>query len=177
MPKTPYAPSRLSLLLTSCALLGTVGGPALAQDNSFELGTIFIDSETEGTGDGETIVADQISSGSGLPSDVMESSASVSVITAREIETRGATSTEQVLQYTSGVVTDFYGRDDRFDNFKIRGYKATAYRDGILIGNAFGGVREEPFAFDRVEVLKGANGTAFVVELSEQPRTHQIHSG
>ena len=163
MPKTPYAPSRLSLLLTSCALLGTVGGPALAQDNSFELGTIFIDSETEGTGDGETIVADQISSGSGLPSDVMESSASVSVITAREIKTRGATSTEQVLQYTSGVVTDFYGRDDRFDNFKIRGYEATAYRDGILIGDAFGGVREEPFAFDRVEVLKGANGTAFGV--------------
>mgnify|MGYP005991678267 FL=1 len=127
------------------------------------LGTIFMDAASDGGDDDETIVADQITSGTGLPSDVMDSSATVSVITSKEIRDRGASTTEQVLQYTAGVSTDFYGRDDRYDYFKIRAYDATTYRDGLLIGDAFGGVREEVFAFDRVEVLKGANSTAFGV--------------
>ena len=164
MTHSTPAQARLSHLLTSCAALAVLSVPAAAQDLvAANLGTIFLESTGDGTDDDQTIVADQISSGSGLPSDILQSSASVSVITSREIENRGASSTEQVLQYTAGVVTDFYGRDDRFDFFKIRGYDATAYRDGILIGDAFGGVREEPFAFDRVEVLKGANSTAFGV--------------
>ncbi len=33
------------------------------------------------------------------------------------------------------------------------------YRDGLTLGRPFGGIREEPFAFERVEVLKGANST------------------
>lgn len=168
---TPLRPMFPSLrpgptpLLSGCAAMALLtAAPALAQESAslpYNLGTIFIQNAGDGTDDSQTIVADQISSGSGLPSDVMQSSATVSVITSKEIENRGASSTEQVLQYTAGVVTDFYGRDDRYDFFKIRGYDATAYRDGMLIGDAFGGVREEPFAFDRVEVLKGANSTAF----------------
>ena len=154
------APSRLSILLTGCAALALLSLPAHAQE-SVSLGTIFLETASDGSDDDETIVADQISSGSGLPSDVLDSSASVSVITSKEIQRRGATSTEQVLQYTAGVSTDFYGRDDRYDFFKIRAYDATTYRDGMLIGDAFGGVREEVYAFDRVEVLKGANSTAF----------------
>ncbi|XDA98109.1 TonB-dependent siderophore receptor [Sulfitobacter sp. LCG007] len=158
------APSRLSILLTGCAALALLSCPARAQETgTVSLGTIFMETASDGTDDDETIVADQISSGSGLPSDVMDSSATVSVITSKEIRERGATTTEQVLQYTSGVATDFYGRDDRFDYFKIRGYDATTYRDGLLIGDAFGGIREEVYAFDRVEVLKGANSTAFGV--------------
>lgn len=159
------AQTRLSLLLTSCAAIGLLTSPTLAQTSEevVTLGTIFVNASGEGNDDANTIVADQITSGSGLPSDVMDSSASISVITSKEIQARGATSTEQILQYSAGVSTDFYGRDDRFDFFKIRAYDATSYRDGMLIGDAFGGVREEPFAFDRVEVLKGANSTAFGV--------------
>ncbi|WP_353476663.1 TonB-dependent siderophore receptor (plasmid) [Salipiger sp. H15] len=165
-PLPAPALSRLSLLLTSCATLGLLAAlPASAQQSggTVSLGTIFIDTASDGTDDDETIVADQVTSGSGLPSDVMDSSATISVITSKEIAQRGAQTTEQILQYTSGISTDFYGRDDRYDYFKIRGYDATTYRDGMLIGDAFGGVREEPFAFDRVEVLKGANSTAFGV--------------
>ena len=157
--------ARLVTLLTSCAGTALLASPAAAQDayNSFDLGTIFVRSGGEGTADDETIVADQVTSGIGLPSDILDSPATISVVTSAEIERRGASTTEQVLQYTSGVATDYFGRDDRYDYFQIRGYDAYTYRDGLLIGENFGGVREEPYAFDRVEVLKGANSTAFGV--------------
>ncbi|WP_210410523.1 TonB-dependent siderophore receptor [Oceanicola sp. D3] len=161
-PLPPRRPVRFLSTCASAALL-TAAAPSFAQEGGpvYELSTIFIESAGPGDADSETTVASQISSGSGLPSDILDSSASVSVVTSAEIERRGARTTEQVLQYSAGVTTDFYGRDDRYDFFKIRGYDATTYRDGMLIGDAFGGVREEPFAFDRVEVLKGANSTAF----------------
>ncbi len=43
----------------------------------------------------------------------------------------------------------------------VRGFNAYTYRDGLLIGANFGGIREEPYAYDRIEVLKGANSTGF----------------
>ncbi|MGR3795361.1 TonB-dependent receptor [Vannielia sp. SX4] len=162
MTRLSPSPRLARLMATSAATALLAAFPAQAQDApAFELSTIFVESSGPGDADSETTVASQISSGSGLPNDILDSSATVSVVTSAEIERRGASTTEQVLQYTSGVTTDFYGRDDRYDFFKIRGYDATTYRDGLLIGDAFGGVREEPFAFDRVEVLKGANSTAF----------------
>lgn len=156
---------RLVTLLASCAGAALLSAPVLAQDaySSFDLGTIFVRSAGTGTADDETIVADQITSGIGLPNDILDSPATISVVTSAEIEQRGADTVEEVLQYTSGVATDYYGRDDRYDYFKIRGYDAYTYRDGLLIGENFGGVREEPYAFDRVEILKGANSTAFGV--------------
>ncbi|TKT81081.1 TonB-dependent siderophore receptor [Aquamicrobium sp. LC103] len=120
----------------------------------------------EGTGgddDARSIVATQTSSGSKMATDILDTPASVSVITAKEIQQRGAQSVEEVLQYTAGVTTDFYGSDDRFDFFKIRGFDAYTYRDGLTLGRPFGGVREEAYAFERVEVLKGANSTLFGV--------------
>ena len=164
--QTPACPGRPPLrLFSGCAAAALLtAAPALAQDapgRVIELGTIFLEATSLEEADSETTVASQVSSGSGLPNDVLDSSATISVVTSAEIQRRGAATTEQVLQYSSGVTTDFYGRDDRYDFFKIRGYDAYSYRDGMLIGDAFGGVREEPYAFDRVEVLKGANSTAF----------------
>jgi iron complex outermembrane receptor protein len=78
-----------------------------------------------------------------MPTDILDTPASVSVITSREIQERGASSVEEVLQYTAGVSTDFYGSDDRFDYFKIRGFDAYMYRDGLVVGRPFGGLREE----------------------------------
>jgi iron complex outermembrane receptor protein len=116
-----------------------------------------------GDDDAKSIVATQTTSGSKMPTDILDTPSSVSVITAKEIQERGAQNVEQVLQYTVGVTTDFYGSDDRFDYFKIRGFDAFMYRDGLTLGRPFGGVREEVFAYERVEVLKGGNSTIFGV--------------
>lgn len=113
--------------------------------------------------DSKSIVATTTMSGSKMATDILNTPASVSVITSKEIRERGAQDVEQVLQYTSGVATDFYGSDDRFDYFKIRGFDAYTYRDGLTLGDPFGGIREDPYAFERVEVLKGANSTIFGV--------------
>ncbi|OIQ26970.1 MAG: ligand-gated channel [Alphaproteobacteria bacterium MedPE-SWcel] len=152
---------RLSALLLGCSALIAV--PALAQDQASDdaivLDPIFVQTDD----DSQSLVASQVTSASGLATDVLDTSASVSVVTAREIAQRGAQTIEQVLNYTSSVVTDYYGADNRFDYFQIRGFDAYTYRDGLRVGAPFGGMREEPYAFDRVEVVKGGNSTTFGV--------------
>ncbi|TDH39509.1 TonB-dependent siderophore receptor [Pseudohoeflea suaedae] len=115
------------------------------------------------TGDSRTIVATESTGAGKMPAEILETPASVSVVTSREIAERGADTIEKVVQYTAGVVTDYYGSDDRFDYFKIRGFSPFTYRDGLVLGRSWGGVLEEPYAFERVEVLKGASSTGFGV--------------
>ncbi|MHC1551190.1 TonB-dependent siderophore receptor [Phyllobacterium sp. K27] len=154
------------VVLASCtALVGFVPAKSLAQQAenpgpAILLDTIIIDGKDD---DSKSIVATKTSSGSKMATDILDTPASVSVITAKELQQRGAQSVEQALQYTAGVSTDFYGSDDRFDFFKIRGFDAYTYRDGLPLGRPFGGLREEVYAYDRVEVLKGANSTIFGV--------------
>ncbi|WP_312794294.1 TonB-dependent siderophore receptor [Tianweitania sp.] len=116
-----------------------------------------------GDDDNGTIVAEHTTVGGKLPTTILDTPASVSVVTSKEIDKRDAESIEEVLQYTAGVVTDFYGSDDRFDVYKIRGFDAYTYRDGLTLGRPFGSLREEPYAYDRVEVLKGGSSTTFGV--------------
>lgn len=155
----------LSALLLGCTALvalppAAATAQAATEDGAVTLAPINVEGLDE-TGDENTIVATQVTSGSGLPTDLLDTAATVSVITAREIEQRNAETVEQVLQYSPAVTTNFYGSDDRFDYFRIRGFDAYAYRDGLRIGSAFGGVREETYAFERVEVVKGANSSTF----------------
>lgn len=111
--------------------------------------------------DAATLVATRSGAGSKMATDLLDTPASVSVITSREIQQRNATTVEQVLAYSAGVTADYYGSDDRFDNFRIRGFDVYTYRDGLSLGRPFGNIREEVFAFERVEVIRGANSTAF----------------
>ncbi len=157
-------------LLFGCTALAALS-PALAfgqETDTANGGTalkpiILQGSASEAENDSKSIVATKTKSGSKMATDILDTPASVSVITSKEIQQRGAQDVEQVLQYTSGVATDFYGSDDRFDYFKIRGFDAYQYRDGLTLGKPFGALREEPYAFERVEVLKGANSTIFGV--------------
>jgi iron complex outermembrane recepter protein len=154
-----------AILLGCTALAVLAPAEALAQQaetsgTGIVLDTITIDGKDD---DAKSIVATRTSGGGKLPADILDTPASVSVITAKEMQQRGVQNVEQALQYTAGVSTDFYGSDDRFDFFKIRGFDANTYRDGLALGRPFGGLREEVYAYDRVEVLKGANSSTFGV--------------
>ncbi len=158
------------VLLGCTALVALTPSFVLAQQADAGSTTVLETITVDGSGavatyddDAKTIVARKTSGGSKMATDILDTPASVSVITAKEIQQRGAESVEEVLQYTAGVTTDFYGSDDRYDFFKIRGFDATTYRDGLVLGRPFGGVREEAYAFERVEVLKGASSSAFGV--------------
>lgn len=161
---------RTAVLLGCSALMAAAPVSLRAQQNdtakTADDATVLETITVEGAGSGDdskTIVATKTTSGGKIAADILDTPASVSVITAKEIQQRGAQSVEEVLDYTAGVTTDFYGSDDRFDYFKIRGFDAYTSRDGLTLGNPFGGVREEAYAFERVEVLKGANSTVFGV--------------
>ncbi|AJY46757.1 TonB-dependent siderophore receptor [Martelella endophytica] len=151
---------RTALLLGCTALAATAPAALRAQETTvLEPVTVSL----SGDDDANSIVSFTSTSGVGLANDFLDTPASVSVITSREMQARDVQSVEEAIEYTAGVTTDFYGSDDRFDYFKIRGFDAYAYRDGLTLGDPFGGVREEPYAFERIEVLKGANSTVFGV--------------
>ncbi len=169
-------PTRLrwrNALLLGCTALGALSPTiSLGQDATSNADTTLTPIVLEGSGsssvldtsnDSKSIVATQTTAVGKMPTDVLTAPASVSVVTSKEIEERGASSIEQVVQYTAGVVTDYYGSDDRYDYFKIRGFAPFTYRDGLAVGRSWGGILEEPYGYERVEILKGANSTGFGV--------------
>ena len=56
---------------------------------------------------------------------------SVSVISRENLDARGVETIVEALQYTAGVATQTGGKDPRFDFFRIRGFDAGNYRDGL----------------------------------------------
>lgn len=180
LPRRNLRPFHLVLLSTTA--LHPLA--ALAQEQTVVLPAITV----EGEGDDSTeIVAQSYSSGSKMQTDVLDSAASVSVVTAAEIEKRGASDLEDVLSYSAGVVTDEWGGgDDRYDTFRIRGFDELAlgtYRDGLPIrGFGWTYTRREPYGYDRVEVLKGSNSALFglnapgglVNAVSKTPKDHRF---
>ncbi|MAM11534.1 MAG: TonB-dependent siderophore receptor [Rhizobiaceae bacterium] len=176
---------RRAVILLGCTALAASPMPLRAQDPgeaTTVLEPVTVNTSGIGSSDATSIVAFESSGGGKLATDFLDTAASVSVITSKEIQFRDAQTVEQVLDYTSGVTTDFYGSDDRFDYYKIRGFDAYSYRDGLPLGDPFGGVREEPYAFERVEVLKGADSTMFGVSdpggtvnfVSKKPRSERF---
>jgi iron complex outermembrane recepter protein len=157
---------------------------ASASQGQYRLAPVIVNPQAAADDDAASVVAQELWVGGKVATSLLDTPASVSVITEKEIEQRSASTTEEVLQYTPGVITDFYGTDDRNDYFKIRGFQATTYRDGLTLGS-MRGVREEPFAYERVEVLRGANSTLFgpadpggsVNFVSKQPRFDRFGQG
>ncbi|MFE3836232.1 TonB-dependent siderophore receptor [Pseudogemmobacter sonorensis] len=153
----------------TAALALLMAMPALAQETSEDsesgvvrLGTIFLEVFGIADDDANSVVASELWVGGKVATSILDTPASVSVITEKEIKLRDAATTEEVLQYSAGIHTDYYGTDDRNDYFLIRGFQATTYRDGLTLGS-MRGVREEPLAYERVEVLRGANSALFGV--------------
>jgi iron complex outermembrane receptor protein len=153
-------------LLMCCTTLVALPIGAYAQDENdgdgeiYRLAPILIDITADADDDANSVVAQEISVGGKVATSILDTPASISVVTAQEMQQRQVATTEEVLQYTPGILTDYYGSDDRNDYFQIRGFDATTYRDGMTLGS-MRGVREEPYAYERVEVLRGSNSTLF----------------
>ncbi|MGP5562434.1 TonB-dependent siderophore receptor [Vreelandella alkaliphila] len=159
-------------------------GEGVDDNEGYRLAPIIVNAQAYADDDANSIVAQELWVGGKVATSILDTPASVSVVTEKEIEQRNASTTEEVLQYTPGVLTDYYGTDDRNDYFKIRGFQATTYRDGLTLGS-MRGVREEPYAYERVEVLRGANSTLFgpadpggsVNFVSKRPRFERFGEG
>lgn len=159
---------RTAILLGCTALVAFAPVRSQAQDAEADAGSTVLQTITvEGAGkaddDSKTIVANETSAVGKMPGEILTTPATVSVITSKELEQRAADTVEKAVQYTAGVVTDYYGSDDRFDYVKIRGFTPFTYRDGLMVGRTWSGLKEEPYAFERLDVLKGANSTGYGV--------------
>lgn len=168
-PSKEFRPSHLRWARGGAALLGCTALVAIplaasSQESSdsepYRLGTIFIDSGVAADDDGNSTIATELWTGGKVATSVLDTPASVSIVTQKEIEQRDADKIEDVLEYTPGIVTDYFGTDDRNDYYLVRGFQASTYRDGLTLGS-MRGVREEPYAFERVEIMKGGNSTLF----------------
>ncbi|MDU9413735.1 TonB-dependent siderophore receptor [Pseudomonas sp. zfem005] len=183
-------PAGLAMLLSGSGLEavqqddGSYGLQMATAGEAFRLSPILVNSQAKVDETSSSIVAQELWVGGKVATSILNTPASVSVVTQKEIEQRSASTTEEILQYTPGVITDYYGTDDRNDYFNIRGFQATTYRDGLTLGS-MRGVREEPFAYERVEILRGANSTLFgpadpggsVNFVTKQPRFSQFGQG
>jgi iron complex outermembrane receptor protein len=83
---------------------------------------------------------------------------SISVITAEQIRDQNAQNLQEVLSYSAGVRAATYGMDNRGDWFTLRGSsESSVLLDGLRLplSGWYGSVRSEPYAFERIEVLRG----------------------
>ncbi|MPY87578.1 MAG: TonB-dependent siderophore receptor [Luteitalea sp.] len=112
---------------------------------------------------------------------LIETPQSISVITREQIEAQNTKTMEAVVRYTAGVRAEMYGPDNRGDWFTLRGgSEGSTLLDGLRLplSGWYGNVRNEPYAFEQVEVLRGPssvlygqNGPGGVVNLvSKKPQ-------
>ncbi|MPZ19630.1 MAG: TonB-dependent siderophore receptor [Luteitalea sp.] len=105
-------------------------------------------------------------SGTGTKTDtpLKETPQSISVITREQIEAQNTQTMEEVVRYTAGVRAEMYGPDNRGDWFTMRGgSEGSTLLDGLKLplSGWYGNVRNEPYAFERVEVLRGPSSVLY----------------
>lgn len=86
-----------------------------------------------------------------------ETPQSISVVGKEQIRDQGAQSVQDALRYVPGVLADGFGYDSRGDYSIIRGVPAAYYIDGLRTSYGYyvNTSSIEPYALDRVEVLRG----------------------
>jgi iron complex outermembrane recepter protein len=83
---------------------------------------------------------------------------SISVVTKDQIEAQGVQNITEALRYTPGVTVSSFGANAFFDSFKLRGFDAPRYLDGLRLPadtTTFAIPRIETYGLERIEVLKG----------------------
>jgi iron complex outermembrane receptor protein len=159
---------RAGLVATTCLTTLLGAGHASAQQAGIQAaeGTGVLEQITvSGKGDGKTrdddktVAAKRSTGATKTDTPLIETPRSVSVVTRKELEERGAQDIIEAVRYSAGVSTGAYGFDPRFDQIYIRGYDATTlgdYKDGIRQPYInYGMFRTDPYSLERVEVIKG----------------------
>ena len=83
---------------------------------------------------------------------------SISVVAKDQIQDQGAQNITEALRYTPGVTVSSFGANAFFDSFKLRGFDAPRYLDGLRLpadNTTFAIPRIETYGLERIEVLKG----------------------
>ncbi len=157
--------------LVATTFLSTIlfTGYALAQENSAQTpeGTTVLQQITVSAGasqndvheDSKTVAAKRSSGATKTDTPLIETPRTVSVVTRKELDERGAQDLIEAVRYSAGVTTGAYGFDPRFDQIYIRGYDTTTlgdYKDGLRQPYMnYGTFRTDPYSLERIEIIKG----------------------
>src|SRR6184192_1082825 len=93
---------------------------------------------------------------------LIETPQSISVITRDQIDVLDFQNLQQAVRYTSGVIGENFGPDERYDWLTLRGFNPVEYIDGLQapIGSV-PNVGLDLWMADSVEVLKGPSGVLY----------------
>ncbi|WP_454617365.1 TonB-dependent siderophore receptor [Bradyrhizobium cenepequi] len=95
---------------------------------------------------------------------ILETPQSISIVTQDQIQAQGAQNVAEALRYTPGVTVQSFGANAFFDNFKLRGFDAPRYLDGLRLPQdqtTFAIPRIETYGLERIEVLKGPSSVVY----------------
>ncbi|WP_455815041.1 TonB-dependent siderophore receptor [Pseudomonas graminis] len=133
-------------------------------------------------------VPQQTSSATKTNSSLLEVPQSVSVISRQQMDRQNVQSVTEALRYVPGVKTETYGVDPKgYDWIYIRGFNALTtndYRDGLRqLNNSYSYFRTEPYALDRIDVVRGPSSTLFglgdaggiINRVSKLPTAQGVH--
>ena len=158
---------------TALVTLFALSGNAFAQDSTTsenaggatQLAPIVVSGQSSGTSDNKTVAAKKSRGATKIDTPLVETPRSVSVVTKKELEERGAQDIIEAVRYSAGVQTGSYGFDPRFDQIYVRGNDITTtgdFRDGLRQPYMnYGMFRTDPYALDRVEVIKGPTSVLY----------------
>ncbi|WP_431286224.1 TonB-dependent siderophore receptor [Roseateles chitinivorans] len=137
-------------LLTACALAASlaVGDLAYAQDATLD--KIVVTGKR----------ANRVSKGAtGLPMDVKDTPQTISSIDQEDMANFGVTGSNEALALATGINVEQY--ETNRATFNARGFEIQLTQvDGLGMTNSWGTVvgREDTFLFERIELIRGANG-------------------
>jgi iron complex outermembrane receptor protein len=99
---------------------------------------------------------------------IIEIPQSISVITRRELDARGVQFFTEALRYVPGITADTFGFNGQgFEYITMRGFNVTTtanFRDNLsqqAAGLNFGAFITDPYALERVDVLRGPSSVMF----------------
>ncbi|PPC74293.1 TonB-dependent siderophore receptor [Pokkaliibacter plantistimulans] len=99
---------------------------------------------------------------------LLETSQSVSVVTAAQIEDQGSKTVQQSMRYTPGVFTNQIGASNRYDYVVMRGFADGSvdniYIDGLkAMGDAgtYSTLQVDPYFLDRIDIVKGPSSVLY----------------
>ena len=98
------------------------------------------------------------SAGTRTETPITEIPRSISVIGAQQIQDQNSRSISDAVRYMPGVNANYFGADPFGEWINMRGFGTRAFQDGIpdiVSQPEKGDVRDDPFVYERMEVLRG----------------------
>jgi iron complex outermembrane receptor protein len=156
--------SRIALL----AGLTAISTAAQAQDtDTADLGTIFLESESDDTLLQNGYVAESGRQATRVDTAIRDIPQSISTVTQDQIEDQKPRTLLDALGYTAGANVTNFGFDSRYDAIYLRGFSSFyngLFRDGLRqVNGPSAWYQNHPYTFEAVSVLKGPSSSLYGV--------------